>query len=155
MVRQEPSPGEGGEGGALATMVPRGFESAAGRMRVPRHCWPSVTCWRNNELVAGRTSLLTCWLDDESVVGWMMVPQHRWPSLPCLCNGSDGGADNDAIALLAVPRSLARQRVGSGADNGAHLLALQQVGWGRQWCLGIVGCPSLGAEGDSICGVRI
>ena len=125
LVGQEPPPGEEGRGGALATMVPRRFESAVGRMTVPRHCWPSVTCWRDKELAAGRTSVLTRWLDDESAVGRMMVPQHCWPSLARLCDGSDDGADDDAIASLAIPRSLARQRVGGGADNGAHLLVLR------------------------------
>ena len=85
----------------------------------------------------------------------MMVPQHRWPSLACLCDGSDGRVDDGTLASLAVPCLLARRRVGGRADDGAHLLVLQGVRWGVRQCLGIVGHPSLGAEGDSICGVRI
>jgi hypothetical protein len=38
-----------------------------------------------------------------------MVPWHRCLSLACSCNSGGGGAGDSALALLAIPRSLAQQ----------------------------------------------
>lgn len=63
----------------------------------------------------------------KSVAGRMMVPWHRWLSLACLSEGGGGGADDGALASLAVPCSLARTQ---GGDKGACSLVQQQVGGG-------------------------
>ena len=60
-----------------------------------------------------------CWRDNELAAGQILVPWHRWPSLACLCNGGPGGVDDGALALLAIPCSLALGQDGDGADDVA------------------------------------
>jgi len=61
----------------------------------------ALACWRDEKLVAGRTTVLAHWRDDKSAAGRTLV-------LARLCdNGVDGRADDSASASLAVPCSLA------------------------------------------------
>ena len=66
-------------------------------------CWNSLAHWRDNEVAAGR----------------MTVPWHRWP-FPCLLvQRWRRGADNGALAALAIPSLLAQGQVQGGIDDGA------------------------------------
>ena len=128
---------------------------------VPWHCLQSLACWRDDEPVAGRTTVLwqrwpflACW-----VVGQTVVPQDSRPSLPHSwiammatawtdSVGSGGGSNHGSLALwVSIPSS--RVSMGNGDCAWALLLvALLVVAAGKQWYLGaIIGPHSLGESG--------
>jgi hypothetical protein len=70
---------------------------AAVQMMVPRHCWRTVTCLRNNNGNNGGNGV------DDGALALLAIPA-------CLLdnnNSRSGSADNGALALLAVPPLLA------------------------------------------------
>ncbi len=81
-------------------------------------------------LIVGCPSL-ACLLNNGGASSANDGPRHRWWSIACSCTDEDncGCADNGASASSAV----------------LHMLTQQQRGGWRhgQWCLGIVGLPSL------------
>ena len=68
--------------------------------------------------------VLAHWRDDESAAGRTLVLARLRD------DGVDGRADEGASASSAVTCSLARQRVGDGANGGARLLARRRVSGG-------------------------
>jgi hypothetical protein len=115
-------------------------ETTSWRGSVPWHHQPSLACWRDDKLMAGRMPFVYL----VEITGIEPVTR-RWRR----------GADNGALAALAVPRSLARRRAGGGMDDGALAFsAVPSLAHGTaavagEACLGIVGHPLLAGETTS------
>ncbi len=104
------------------------------------------------QLVGGGAEDGACSLAQHKlVVGRTMVLWHCWPSLACLSEGGGDGADNSALALLTIPRSLAQRwcpRWGRGQCLLAGVTMSQRQG-GR-WCW-LAGATTSWRQGGQWC----